>query len=52
DIGTGYIQIDGVIPQPRYIETPFKSDELDFEEYFDKACDCYWSIRNNDGLSD
>ena len=51
DIGTGYIQIDGVIPQPRYIETPFKSDELDFEDYFDKACDCYWSIRNNDGLS-
>ncbi|HEL0415503.1 TPA: cell division protein FtsK [Streptococcus equi subsp. zooepidemicus] len=51
-IGTGYIQIDGVFPQPRYIETPFKSDELDFEEYFDKACDCYWSIRNNDGLSD
>ncbi|HEL1986514.1 TPA: cell division protein FtsK [Streptococcus suis] len=52
NIGTGYIQIDGVIPQPRYVETPFKSDELDFEEYFDKACDCYWSIRNNDGLSD
>lgn len=51
-IGTGYIQIDGVIPQPRYVEVPFKSDELDFEEYFDKACDCYWSIRNNDGLSD
>ncbi|HFI0449916.1 TPA: FtsK/SpoIIIE domain-containing protein [Streptococcus suis] len=52
DIGTGYIQIDGVIPQPRYVEVPFKSDELDFEEYFDKACDRYWSIRNNDGLSD
>ncbi|HFR3709975.1 MAG: FtsK/SpoIIIE domain-containing protein [Streptococcus sp.] len=52
NIGTGYIQIDGVIPQPRYVETPFKSDELDFEEYFDKACDRYWSIRNNDGLSD
>ncbi|MDW8710756.1 FtsK/SpoIIIE domain-containing protein [Streptococcus suis] len=52
NIGTGYIQIDGAIPQPRYVETPFKSDELDFEEYFDKACDCYWSIRNNDGLSD
>lgn len=51
-IGTGYIQIDGVIPQPRYVEVPFKSDELDFEEYFDKACDRYWSIRNNDGLSD
>lgn len=52
NIGTGYIQIDGVIPQPRYVEVPFKSDELDFEEYFDKACDRYWSIRNNDGLSD
>lgn len=51
-IGTGYIQIDGVIPQPRYVEVPFKSDELDFEEYFDRACDRYWSIRNNDGLSD
>ncbi|MGO0038229.1 FtsK/SpoIIIE domain-containing protein, partial [Streptococcus suis] len=51
-IGTGYIQIDGVIPQPRYVEVPFKSDELDFEEYFDKACDRYWSIRNNDALSD
>ncbi|HFI0350807.1 TPA: FtsK/SpoIIIE domain-containing protein [Streptococcus suis] len=45
DIGTGYIQIDGVIPQPRYIETPFKSDELDFEEYFDKACDMYFHKR-------
>ena len=50
-IGTGYIQIDGVIPQPRYVEVPFKSDELDFEEYFDRACDRYWSVRNNDGLS-
>lgn len=52
DIGTGYIQIDGVIPQPRYVEVPFKSDELDFEAYFDRACERYWSIRNNDGLSD
>ncbi|GFE43008.1 hypothetical protein ScFU1_06890 [Streptococcus canis] len=51
-IGTGYIQIDGVIPQPRYVEVPFKSDELDFEEYFDKACNRYWSVRNNGGLSD
>ncbi|MFX3718766.1 cell division protein FtsK, partial [Streptococcus suis] len=38
-IWTGYIQIDGVIPQPLYVEVPFKSDELDFEVYFDKACD-------------
>ena len=52
DIGTGYIQIDGVIPTPKYVEVPFKSDELDFEKYFDKACDFYWSMRNNDGLSD
>ncbi|HEL0606150.1 cell division protein FtsK [Streptococcus equi subsp. zooepidemicus] len=52
DIGTGYIQIDGVIPQPRYVEVPFKSDELDFEEYFDRACERYWRIRNNYGLSD
>ena len=52
DIGTGYIQIDGVIPNPKYVEVPFKSDELDFEKYFDKACDFYWSMRNNDGLSD
>lgn len=44
-IGTGYIQIDGVIPQPRYVEVPFKSDELDFEEYFDKACDMYFHKR-------
>ncbi|MCL6222074.1 cell division protein FtsK [Streptococcus dysgalactiae subsp. equisimilis] len=51
-IGTGYIQIDGVIPQPRYVEVPFKSDELDFEEYFDKACNRYWSVRNSGGLSD
>lgn len=51
-IGTGYIQIDGVIPQPRYVEVPFKSDELDFEEYFDNACNRYWSVRNNGGLSD
>lgn len=46
-IGTGYIQIDGVIPQPRYVEVPFKSDELDFDEYFDKACDRYRSVRSN-----
>ena len=46
DIGTGYIQIDGVIPTPRYVETPFKSDELDFEEYFDEACDRYMRMRN------
>ncbi|HFU5177515.1 TPA: FtsK/SpoIIIE domain-containing protein [Streptococcus pyogenes] len=52
DIGTGYIQIDGVIPTPKYVEVPFKSDELEFEKYFDKACDFYWSMRNNDGLSD
>lgn len=52
DIGTGYIQIDGVIPTPKYVEVPFKSDELDFEKYFDKACDFYWSMRNNNGLSD
>ncbi|WP_061420273.1 FtsK/SpoIIIE domain-containing protein [Streptococcus oralis] len=52
DIGIGYIQIDGVIPNPKYVEVPFKSDELDFEKYFDKACDFYWSMRNNDGLSD
>lgn len=52
DIGTGYIQIDGVIPTPKYVEVPFKSDELDFEKYFDKACDFYWSMRNNGGLSD
>ena len=37
---------------PKYVEVPFKSDELDFEKYFDKACDFYWSMRNNDGLSD
>ena len=52
DIGTGYIQIDGVIPTPKYVEVPFKSDELEFEKYFDKSCDFYWSMRNNDGLSD
>ena len=52
DIGTDYIQIDGVIPNPKYVEVPFKSDELDFEKYFDKACDFYWSMRNNDGLLD
>lgn len=46
DIGTGYIQIDGVIPAPRYVETPFKSDELDFEAYFDEACDRYMRMRN------
>lgn len=46
DIGTGYIQIDGVIPTPRYVETPFKSDELDFEAYFDEACDRYMRMRN------
>jgi len=46
DIGTGYIQIDGVIPTPRYVETPFKSDELDFEAYFDEACDRYMRLRN------
>lgn len=46
-IGTGYIQIDGVIPQPRYVEVPFKSEELDFDEYFDKACDRYRSVRSN-----
>ncbi len=51
DIGTGYVQIDRVIATPKYVETPFKSDELDFEKYFDKACDFYWSMRNNDGLS-
>ncbi|MET3644974.1 hypothetical protein ABID27_001605 [Streptococcus gallinaceus] len=51
DIGTGYIQIDGVIPTPKYVEVPFKSDDLDFERYFDRACDRYWSVRNNDGLS-
>ena len=45
DIGTGYIQIDGVIPTPRYVETPFKSDELDFEAYFDEACDRYFHKR-------
>lgn len=46
DIGTGYCQIDGVIPVPRYVETPFKSDELDFEAYFDEACDRYMRMRN------
>lgn len=51
-IGTGYIQIDGVIPTPKYVEVPFKSDELDFEEYFDEACTRYWSVRNNSGLSE
>ena len=45
NIGTGYIQIDGVIPTPKYVEVPFKSDELDFEEYFEKACDLYFEKR-------
>ena len=44
-IGTGYAQIDGVLPTPRYVETPFKSDELDFEAYFDEACDRYFHKR-------
>lgn len=44
-IGTGYCQIDGVLPTPRYVETPFKSDELDFEAYFDEACDRYFHKR-------
>ena len=44
-IGIGYIQIDGVIPQPRYVEVPFKSDELDFEAFFDRACDLYFERR-------
>lgn len=45
DIGTGYIQVDGVIPTPKYVEVPFKSDELDFEAYFDEACDRYFHKR-------
>ena len=45
-IGTGYAQIDGVIPTPKFVETPFKSDELDFEAYFDEACDRYMRMRN------
>lgn len=45
NIGTGYIQIDGVIPTPKYVEVPFKSDELDFEAYFDEACDRYFHKR-------
>ena len=45
-IGTGYAQIDGVLPTPKFVETPFKSDELDFEAYFDEACDRYMRMRN------
>lgn len=45
NIGTGYAQLDGAIPIPRYVETPFKSDELDFEAYFDEACDRYFHKR-------
>ncbi|HHG7579036.1 TPA: FtsK/SpoIIIE domain-containing protein [Streptococcus pneumoniae] len=45
DIGTGYIQVDGVIPTPKYVEVPFKSDELDLERYFDRACDLYFEKR-------
>lgn len=44
-IGTGYCQIDGVLPTPQFVETPFKSDELDFEAYFDEACDRYFHKR-------
>lgn len=44
-IGTGYAQIDGVLPTPKFVETPFKSDELDFEAYFDEACDRYFHKR-------
>ncbi|WP_084588598.1 FtsK/SpoIIIE domain-containing protein [Streptococcus pneumoniae] len=45
-IGEGYCQIDGVLPTPKFVETPFKSDELDFEAYFDEACDRYMRMRN------
>lgn len=45
-IGEGYCQIDGVLPRPKFVETPFKSDELDFEAYFDEACDRYMRMRN------
>ena len=45
NIGTGYAQLDGDIPIHRYVETPFKSDELDFEAYFDEACDRYFHKR-------
>ena len=44
-IGEGYCQIDGVLPTPKFVETPFKSDELDFEAYFDEACDRYFHKR-------
>ncbi|HEW2127431.1 TPA: cell division protein FtsK [Streptococcus pneumoniae] len=45
-IGEGYCQIDGLLPTPKFVETPFKSDELDFEAYFDEACDRYMRMRN------
>lgn len=45
-IGEGYCQIDGVLPTPKFVEIPFKSDELDFEAYFDEACDRYMRMRN------
>lgn len=45
-IGEGYCQIDGRLPTPKFVETPFKSDELDFEAYFDEACDRYMRMRN------
>ncbi|CAG5574886.1 MULTISPECIES: FtsK/SpoIIIE domain-containing protein [Streptococcus] len=45
-IAEGYCQIDGVLPTPKFVETPFKSDELDFEAYFDEACDRYMRMRN------
>ncbi|WP_247952365.1 FtsK/SpoIIIE domain-containing protein [Streptococcus oralis] len=45
DISTGYIQVDGIISTPKYVEVPFKSDELDFEAYFDEACDRYFHKR-------
>ena len=45
-IGEGYCKIDGRLPTPKFVETPFKSDELDFEAYFDEACDRYMRMRN------